>query len=146
MGGNPTTFASSDHGFAPQWYAIDAGKVLLDAGMQNAEQNSNCRVGRPASPKPKACWAGGTAQILHQPGRSRPGGVVPAADYKLFRNQIISRLPEPVRPEPPRGDVVSAIFSKEQLRNVDGSDSLHPSRSGDVVVVSSRPTSSTRPR
>ncbi len=26
-------------------------------------------------------------------------------------------------------------MKKEELRNVDGSDSLHPSRSGDVVVV-----------
>ena len=24
MGGNPTTFAGSDHGFAPQWYAVNA--------------------------------------------------------------------------------------------------------------------------
>ena len=27
------------------------------------------------------------------------------------------------------------ILKKEELRNVDGSDSLHPNRSGDVVVV-----------
>ena len=27
------------------------------------------------------------------------------------------------------------IMNKEELRNVDGSDSLHPNRSGDVVVV-----------
>ena len=26
-------------------------------------------------------------------------------------------------------------MNKEELRNVDGSDSLHPNRSGDVVVV-----------
>ena len=31
MGGNPTTFAGSDHGFAPQWYAVNANKVLNDA-------------------------------------------------------------------------------------------------------------------
>jgi hypothetical protein len=37
-------------------------------------------------------------------------------------------------------------MKKEELRNVDGSDSLHPSRSGDVVVVRARRTSSTRPR
>ena len=30
-------------------------------------------------------------------------------------------------------------MNKEELRNVDGSDSLHPSRSGDVVVVSRPP-------
>src|SRR5262249_12025835 len=34
LGGNPTTFAGSDHGFAPQWYAVNAGKVLADAGIQ----------------------------------------------------------------------------------------------------------------
>ena len=30
-------------------------------------------------------------------------------------------------------------MNKEELRNVDGSDSLHPSRSGDVVVVTRPP-------
>src|SRR3954453_832508 len=30
MGGNPTTFAGSDHGFAPQSLAVNARKVLLD--------------------------------------------------------------------------------------------------------------------
>src|SRR5678809_52350 len=30
-------------------------------------------------------------------------------------------------------------MDKEQLRNVDGSDSLHPNRSGDVVVVTRPP-------
>ena len=27
-------FASSDHGFAPQWYAVNVPKVLADAGLQ----------------------------------------------------------------------------------------------------------------
>ena len=31
------------------------------------------------------------------------------------------------------------IMNKEELRNVDGSDSLHPNRSGDVVVVTQPP-------
>ena len=30
-------------------------------------------------------------------------------------------------------------MKKEELRNVDGSDSLHPNRSGDVVVVLTPP-------
>ena len=30
-------------------------------------------------------------------------------------------------------------MNKEELRNVDGSDSLHPNRSGDVVVVTRPP-------
>ena len=38
-------------------------------------------------------------------------------------------------PANPGADVVLKIMKKEELRNVDGSDSLHPNRSGDVVVV-----------
>ncbi len=33
MGRNPTTFVASDHGFAPQFLAIDASKVLVDLGL-----------------------------------------------------------------------------------------------------------------
>src|SRR6266545_3444029 len=63
LGGNPTTIAASDHGFGPQWYAINAGKVLSDAGLQGAEQTGNCRVGASGATLAKACVAGGTAQI-----------------------------------------------------------------------------------
>ena len=38
-------------------------------------------------------------------------------------------------PANPGAQVVLKILKKEELRNVDGSDSLHPNRSGDVVVV-----------
>ena len=56
MGGNPTTFAGSDHGFAPQWYAVNANKVLNDATVDgqslhvSGESASNCSaiVRRPA--------------------------------------------------------------------------------------------------
>jgi hypothetical protein len=34
VGGDPTTIASSDHGFAPQWYAVNVSKVLVDIGLQ----------------------------------------------------------------------------------------------------------------
>jgi hypothetical protein len=44
MNGNPTTFAASDHGFAAQWYAVNASKVLFDAGLTTAEVTSNCRT------------------------------------------------------------------------------------------------------
>ena len=57
-----TVFAGSDHGFAPQWYAVNAGKVLADAGIQTPEQPSNCRAAATTN-LAKACWAGGTAQI-----------------------------------------------------------------------------------
>ncbi len=73
MGDETTVFASSDHGFAPQWYGVNAGKVLADAGLQGSEQTSNCRVGGPPT-KAKACWSGGTAQIYISLAGRDPGG------------------------------------------------------------------------
>jgi 2',3'-cyclic-nucleotide 2'-phosphodiesterase (5'-nucleotidase family)/predicted AlkP superfamily phosphohydrolase/phosphomutase len=135
MGEEDTTvIASSDHGFAPQWYAVNAGKILADAGITGAENISNCRA--PAAPaRAKACWAGGTAQIhINLAGRD-PGGVVPAADYETVRNEIISAFQNLTDPANPGKQVVLKIFKKEELRNVDGTDALHPSRSGDVTVT-----------
>ncbi len=141
MGGDPTTFASSDHGFAPQWFAVNAGKILADAGLQTPEQPSNCRAatGAGAVNKAKACWAGGTAEIYINLAGRDPGGVVAAADYENVRNQIIGAFQNLADPNNPGKQVVLKILKKEELRNVDGSDSLHPSRSGDVVFVTRPP-------
>jgi 2',3'-cyclic-nucleotide 2'-phosphodiesterase (5'-nucleotidase family)/predicted AlkP superfamily phosphohydrolase/phosphomutase len=138
LGGNPTTFASSDHGFAPQWYAVNAGKVLADAGLQSPEQPSNCRAATTTN-LAKACWAGGTAQIYVNLAGRDPGGVVTAANYETVRNQIIAAFQNLTDPANPGKQVVLKILKKEELRNVDGSDSLHPSRSGDVVVITRPP-------
>ena len=66
-----TTFVASDHGFAPQFLAIDASQVLVDLGLLSKPQTSNCRP--PSGEtigKAKACWAGGTVQIyLNLAGR-----------------------------------------------------------------------------
>ena len=72
----PTTFVASDHGFAPQFAAIDASKVLVDLGLLSTPQTANCR---PATGetigKAKACWAGGAVQIyLNLAGRDPAGG------------------------------------------------------------------------
>lgn len=131
MGTNATVFAASDHGFAPQWYAVNAGKVLADAGIQTPEQVSNCRaaVGAGAVNKAKACWAGGTAQIYVN--TTLPTGVT----YAQVRADIVNAFQNLTDPANPGAQVVERIMLKEELRDVDGSDSLHPSRSGDVVVV-----------
>ncbi len=52
-----------------------------------------------------------------------------------MRNQIIAAFQGLTDPANPGKQVVLKIMKKEELRNVDGTDSLHPSRSGDVVVV-----------
>lgn len=130
-----TVFAGSDHGFAPQWYAVNAGKILADAGIQTPEQSSNCRAAATTN-LAKACWAGGTAQIyvnsavLFDP-RDRPT----APTYAQVRTMIVNAFNALTDPANPGKQIVSRIMLKEELRNVDGSDSLHPSRSGDVVVV-----------
>lgn len=139
LGGNPTTMAASDHGFAAQWYAINAGKVLADAGLQTVEQSGNCRVGSSGVTKAKACFAGGTAQIYISLAGRDPGGVVPAADYETVHTQIINAFTGLSDPANPGKQVVLKVLKKEELRDVDGSDSLHPSRSGDVVVVARPP-------
>ena len=126
-----TVFASSDHGFAPQWYAVNAGKVLADAAIQTPEQTSNCRAatGAGAVNLAKACWAGGTAQVYVN--TRLPAGTT----YAQVRTRIVDAFQNLTDPAHPVAQVVQRVMLKEELRNIDGSDSLHPSRSGDVVVV-----------
>ncbi len=137
MGADTTVFASSDHGFAPQWYAVNVSKALADLGF-GPEQVSNCRA--VAATLAKECHAGGTAQIyLDVAGRDPATGNTPqvaAGDYETVRNTIINYFQNLDDPNlPGQQKVVEAVFKKEQLRNVDGTDALHPNRSGDVVVV-----------
>lgn len=132
MPSNSLIFASADHGFVPQWQAVSAGKVLLDAGLQNDEQTSNCR-GRISATrnaeKTKACWAGATAAIyINLEGRDI-NGVVPASDLEATRTAIVDAFSA-------LGDnVVAEIFLKEELSDVQGTNAFHPTRSGDVVVT-----------
>ena len=139
--GNPDILASSDHGFAPQWSAVDAPLVLKQLGLQDVEQTGNCR---PAAASvvggtiAKACWAGGTAQIyLNLKGRD-PDGVLDPANYQATVNAIVSAyqgLKDPANGKP----VVEKVLTKAQMANVEGSDSLNPTRTGDVVVVTKVP-------
>jgi hypothetical protein len=134
MGPNPTVFAASDHGFAPHWYAVNAGKILEDAGLQATAQTSNCRAG--GSPtRAKACYSGATVQVYISLIGRDPGGLVPAAAYESVRDEIVSAFRNLTDPENPGKQVVLKILKKEELGNVEGSESLHPTRSGDVVVV-----------
>jgi 2',3'-cyclic-nucleotide 2'-phosphodiesterase (5'-nucleotidase family) len=134
MGGNPTTFAGSDHGFSPQWYAVNARKVLFDAQVDGISLHasggntaSNCRG--TATDLTKACWAGGTIQVYVNP--TLPAGTT----YEEVRTAVIDTFENLSDPANPGKQVVARVMKKEELRNVDGSDSLHPNRSGDVVVV-----------
>jgi 2',3'-cyclic-nucleotide 2'-phosphodiesterase (5'-nucleotidase family)/predicted AlkP superfamily phosphohydrolase/phosphomutase len=137
---NTAVFASSDHGFAPQWYAVNVSKALADLGF-GPEQTSNCRA--VAATLVKECHAGGTAQLYIDLAGRDPAGTgninlpqVAAGDYETVRNQLIAYFQNLDDPNlPGQQQVVAAVFKKEELRNVDGTDALHPNRSGDVVVV-----------
>ena len=147
MSKKANVFVSSDHGFAPQWYAVNVSKVLVDLGLQEREQSGNCRkaANDPGTTTPgdtlaKECHAGGTSQIyINLAGRDPATGntpQVPADQYEAVRNQIIAAFENLDDPNlPGQQQVVDRVFKKEELRDVDGSDSLHPNRSGDVVVV-----------
>ncbi len=156
LGKNPTTFVSSDHGFAPQFLAIDASKVLVDLGLLSAPQTSNCR---PATGetigKAKACWAGGAVQIyLNLAGRDPAGGgfqQVAAADEAAMVATIRAAYEGLADPNDWTGDgaaedwtVIDRVFSKAEARyipNGEGSttDMAHPTRTGDVVAFSYPP-------
>lgn len=150
-----TTFVSSDHGFAPQFLAIDASKVLVDMGLLSIPQTSNCRTASGETiGKAKACWAGGTVQIyLNLAGRDPAGGLqqVAANDYSATVAAIKAAYSSLADPNDWTGDgtpenwmVVDRVFTKEEARyipNGPGSTAnmAHPTRTGDVVAFSYPP-------
>jgi 2',3'-cyclic-nucleotide 2'-phosphodiesterase (5'-nucleotidase family) len=156
MGGNPTTFVASDHGFAPQFLAIDASKVLVDLGLLSRPQTSNCR---PASGetigKAKACWAGGAVQIyLNLAGRDPAGGgftQVAAADEAATVQAIKAAYLAASDPNdwthdgnPEGWDVIDRAYTKAEARYIPNggtttADMAHPTRTGDLVVFSAPP-------
>ncbi|MBI3174691.1 MAG: 5'-nucleotidase C-terminal domain-containing protein [Chloroflexi bacterium] len=156
MDGDTTTFVASDHGFAPQFLAIDASKVLVDLGLLSKPQTSNCR---PATGetigKAKACWAGGTVQIyLNLAGRDPADGgftQIPAnqedATVEMIRNAFLA-LSDPndwTNDGQPEGwMMIDRAYSRAEARYIpNGPDSTadmaHPTRTGDLVVFAYPP-------
>ncbi|MBA2519008.1 MAG: alkaline phosphatase family protein, partial [Chloroflexia bacterium] len=146
-------FATADHGFAPAYWAVNAGELLAEAGIVDVAQGGNCTVSPPiestvGTPDPeappvgaaaKACWAGATAAIYLNLVDREPGGVVPEEDYDVVREQIVAAFEGLTDPAYGDRPVVAEVFLNEELRDVAGTDALHPSRSGDVVVVLNPP-------
>ena len=83
----------------------------------------------------KACWAGGTIQIYINPNRLQSLANPSFPTYEEVRTAVRKAFQSLTDPANPGKQVMLKIMNKEELRNVDGSDSLHPNRSGDVVVV-----------
>ena len=152
LGPEATTLMASPWGLAPSWLAVNAGKVLADAGIAAAEQPENCVPGPvsapPGTPDPEAlpvgpavkiCWSDGTAQVYINLDEREAAGSVAEDAYEPTRDAIIAafeQLRDPINPDVP---IVAGVFRKEELRDVGGADALHPSRSGDVVVTLAPP-------
>ncbi len=154
--GDPTTFVASDHGFAAQFAAVDASKVLVDLGLLSKPQTSNCRLASGETiGKAKACWAGGAAQIyLNLAGRDPVNAAlqqVPAAAEAATVAQIKAAYLAVVDPNDWTGDgspegwtVIDRVFTKAESRyipNGPGSTAnmLNATRTGDVVAFSYPP-------
>ena len=98
------------------------------------EQRATRRTAaRPRPTSAKACWAGGTIQIYINP--TAPDAATRRNAAGPRRRSAKAAFQNLTDPANPGKQVVLKIMKKEELRNVDGSDSLHPNRSGDVVVV-----------
>jgi 2',3'-cyclic-nucleotide 2'-phosphodiesterase (5'-nucleotidase family)/predicted AlkP superfamily phosphohydrolase/phosphomutase len=157
MGKKTAVFIAADHGFAPQFLAIDASKVLVDLGLLSHPQTSNCR---PATGetigKAKACWAGGTVQIyLNLAGRDpvspSPFQQVPANEEASTVAMIKAAFENLSDPNdwtrdglPEEWMVIDRVYTKAEARyipNGPGStaDMAHPTRTGDVVAFSYPP-------
>ncbi len=151
-----STFVASDHGFAPQFAAIDASKVLVDLGLLSKPQTSNCRVATGETiGKAKACWAGGTVQVyLNLVGRDAAGGglqQVPAAQEASTVASIKAAFLALADPNDWTGDatpegwkMIDRAFTKAEARYIPNgagstSDMAHPTRTGDLVVFSYPP-------
>ena len=71
----PTTFVASDHGFAPQFAAIDASKVLVDLGLLSKPQTGELSPSGGRDDRQGQGLLGRRRRAdLPQPRRARPGG------------------------------------------------------------------------
>ena len=151
-----TTFVSSDHGFAPQFLAIDASRVLVDLGLLSRPQTSNCRVATGETiGKAKACFAGGTVQIyLNLAGREPAGGGLTQVPANQEANEV-ARIKAAFLALQDQNDwtgdgraegwdVIDRVFTKAEARRIPNgagqtADMAHPTRTGDVVAFSYPP-------
>ncbi len=152
LGPEVTTLAVASRAFEASTQVVNAGQLLVDAGLAAVHPPGQGGRGGlpppPATPDPealpvgpavKACWSGGTAHIyLNLDGREAAGSV-PEDAYVAAGDAIVAAFADLEDPANPDATVVAGIYRKEELRDVGGVDALHPSRSGDVVVTLAPP-------
>jgi 2',3'-cyclic-nucleotide 2'-phosphodiesterase (5'-nucleotidase family) len=142
IGDDANVTVTSDHGMAPQWYAVNAAFILQQAGLTPGEATSNCRVPEDvnlARVLVKACVTGGSAHIyVNLIGRDVPGAVS-EDDYDWVRQMVIDAFSGLTDPENPDAEVVAGVYRREEINDTFGIAAVHPSRTGDVVVMLNPP-------
>jgi hypothetical protein len=152
---NLDTFVAADHGFAPQFAAIDASLPLVQLGLLSRPQTANCR---PATGETigmaKACWAGGAAQIyLNLAGRDPAGAFqqVPANEAAATVAKIRAAFQAISDPNDWTGDgqpegwkVIDRTFTRDEAHSIPNgphstADMSNATRTGDLVVFSYPP-------
>ena len=102
MGGDPTTFAGSDHGFAPAVVRRQR-QLRAEPGARSAASRSTRAAAAPRTAAPsaahrshrrrrpvatddiaKACWAGGTIQIYINPNRLKNAAQPTSATFPTY--------------------------------------------------------------
>ncbi len=156
MPADTTTFVSSDHGFAPQFLAIDASQVLVDLGLLSSPQTSNCRLAQDETiGKAKACWAGGTVQVylnvLERDPENEALQQIDPAEVDATVAQIKDAFLALSDPNDWNGDgapeewtLIDRAYTRAEARYIpNGDDSTadmaHPTRTGDLVVFAYPP-------
>ena len=142
LGDEANVIVSSDHGFAPQWFSVNGALILQQAGVTPAEATSNCRVPEDADPalvQAKICASGASANIyVNLADRDVPGSV-PEEEYDAVRQKIVDAFTNLTDPDNPDATVVAQVLLREEVNDVAGIGAVHPSRTGDVVVILSPP-------
>jgi 2',3'-cyclic-nucleotide 2'-phosphodiesterase (5'-nucleotidase family) len=152
LGGNANLVLAGLGGGVATTRLVDAGVVLAEADLAETAQPGNCvpapvtvpegtpdPEALPDGPQVKACWNGQVAQIyLNLDGREAAGSVS-EDDAGTLQDAVIAAFTALEDPDMPDAGVVAGVFRHDEVRNVDGLDLLHPSRTGDVVVVLNAP-------
>ena len=153
-----TTFVSSDHGFAPQFAAIDASKVLVDLGLLSTPQTVELPPGdRRDDRQGQGLLGRRHGADLPQPRRAairRGGGFQQVAGRRRGGDGRTRSRPRSLALEDPNdwtGDgqpegwkVIDRVFTKAEARYIPNgagstADMAHPTRTGDLVVFSYPP-------
>jgi 2',3'-cyclic-nucleotide 2'-phosphodiesterase (5'-nucleotidase family) len=160
--GDVTTFVGSDHGFAPQFLAIDASQVLVNLGLLSKPQTSNCRPQTVAAGetigKAKACWAGGTVQIYLNIDDLNSATPPPDGYQQIHPNDVAATVASIKAAflalndpndwdhdgDPEGWKVIDRAFTRAEARYIPNgagttANMAHPTRTGDLVVFSYPP-------